>query len=67
MKLRAALRSTHDLDVHAPAHSLTQRQLLAFTEDVGIGATGTGDKHRGAAVLIWFWRLDQGKLKGLML
>lgn len=54
MKLCAALRSTHDLCVHAPTLSLKQRQIFTFTWDVGIGATGTGDQYHGATVRIWF-------------
>ena len=37
MTLRAALRSTHDVSVDAPALTLTQRQMVRFTGDVGIG------------------------------
>ena len=48
MKLRAALRSTQDLYVHAPATSPTQRQMLTSAGDLEIGARGTGNKHRGA-------------------
>ena len=47
LKLCAALR-THDLCVDAPTLSLTQRQIFTFTWDVGIRATGTGDKYHGA-------------------
>lgn len=63
LKLRAALRSTHDLDVHAPALSLTQRQLLALTGDVGIGTTDTGDRHLGATVRTQFGQPGEGDLK----
>lgn len=45
--------------VHVFALSPTQRQMLAFAGNVGIGATGTGDNHRGVAIQILLHQLDE--------
>lgn len=65
MKLSAALRTTHDLYVHASAFAPTQRQVLAFAGDVGIGATGTSDQTYSVAMRMGLvGRLGQSKEQG---
>lgn len=53
LKLCVGSRSTHVLLLRMPAFTI-QRQMLAFEGDVGIGATGTGDKSQAESCLSSF-------------
>lgn len=57
LKLRAVLRNTHNLYVHARTLTNTASDV-GVCEEFWIGATGTGDKQRGKAMLCILYSHD---------